>query len=48
VACRLTAADAELHQTWHADQTVLAIRARIAEIASLLKHVTAAGIAPAQ
>ncbi|MPW20655.1 FUSC family protein [Paraburkholderia sp. CNPSo 3157] len=45
---RLIAADAELHQTWHADQTVLAIRARIAEIASLLKHVTAAGIAPAQ
>ncbi|GJH03509.1 FUSC family protein [Paraburkholderia terrae] len=45
---RLITADAELHHTHHGDQTVLAIRARIAEIASLLKHVTAAGIAPAR
>ncbi|AUT74953.1 Uncharacterized membrane protein YccC [Paraburkholderia hospita] len=45
---RLIAADAALHRTQHTDQTVLAIRARIAEIVSLLKHVAAAGIAPAQ
>jgi hypothetical protein len=45
---RLIAADAALHRTQHTNQTVLAIRARIAEIVSLLKHVAAVGIAPAQ
>ncbi|GJH28832.1 FUSC family protein [Caballeronia novacaledonica] len=45
---RLIAADAELQSTWHADQTVLAIRARIAEIISLLEHVAALRVAPAR